>query len=193
MATINATINLARDPYARLVGAGELAIRATPLPSAHWSQTHERSSIRPGAALRRPGRPRRHRRPGRGQPHPRRPGRARRLWPCDHAPSPCARSIFPVPFQVAGDHHRGRYHGIRPRFQSGRSGRPSHVYRALHSRRDLQGPSRCQRHRAQPFAHGHSVQRHHRQAAANLPHVGLPQTRRAQFRDPRLRRHDRSA
>ena len=27
---------------------------------------------------------------------------------------------------------------------------------------------------------------------ADLPHVGLPQARRAQFRDPRLRRHDRS-
>src|SRR5580700_7891243 len=32
--------------HPRLVGAGEFVIRI-PLPSSHWSQTHERSSIRP--------------------------------------------------------------------------------------------------------------------------------------------------
>ena len=45
---------------------------------------------------------------------------------------------------------------------------PQPVCRALHSFRDLQGARRRQCDRAQPFADGHSVQRHANRAAAGV-------------------------
>jgi len=55
----------------------------------------------------------------------------------------------------------------------GRSARPAHVHRALHPWRNLQVAPRCQCGCPQPLADRHPVQRHRRQAAADLPHVGI--------------------
>src|ERR1700730_12262299 len=129
-----------RRSMPRLVVAREFA-SLRPSLARNGQNPHERSIFRHAATFRRPDRSRRNRRSRRRQPHSRRPGRARRLRPCEPAPSWRRKSLFSVALQVARHHHGGGHHGVRPRFQSGRSAGPAHVHRALHPWPNPKAPS----------------------------------------------------